>query len=70
MDDEDRMNYDILEVNLISMLYCLRSKEVFVDIARSVLRSQDKFEAIKVACHNARKKCSKSREYRRTRIRK
>ncbi len=51
LGDEDLTNHDILEANLISMLYCLRSKEVFVEIARSVLKSHDRFEDIKVlAC--------------------
>lgn len=56
LDDEDRTNHDILEANLISMLYCLRSKELFVDIARSVLKSQDRFEDIKVALCLTKKK--------------
>lgn len=48
MSTEDELYTEILDKNLYSMLYCLRSKDVCVEIARMFLKSDQVFENFKL----------------------
>lgn len=44
---DDDLYFEILEKNMVSMLYCLRSKPVCVDIGRMFLKSSQLVETYK-----------------------
>lgn len=48
LEQEERLFYEIIDANLLSMLYCLRSKDACVEIIRSFIKSPDNFERLKV----------------------
>lgn len=46
--DEDQAYRQILEANLYSMLYCVRSKETCVEIIRMFIKNPALFEELKL----------------------